>query len=89
MLLTVFWVSHPITPSNTTGVDVTRGISLLCCESKDLTKKKQLNIVVRYEKDNFPTKQLLDILPAEGLTAADFAVVVMKTLCRHKIDMKG
>ena len=62
--------------------------SLQCDESKDISKTEQINIVVRYEKNCQPTEELLDIVPAERLTAVDLAAVIVRVLTLHKIDIK-
>ena len=59
-------------------------------ESKDITKREQISIVVRFEKESKPVEELIAITEAsEGINANEISVVVLKTLADNCIDVNN
>ncbi|XP_076062742.1 zinc finger MYM-type protein 1-like [Oratosquilla oratoria] len=60
--------------------------AILVDETKDIAKKEQISIVVRYLHDRELHEEFLDYTPAEGLGAESLLQKIKETLAKCKID---
>ena len=60
--------------------------ALMVDETKDVSKKEQISVVLRYLNEDNIHEEFLDFIPAEGLDAQSLLKSVKQTLAKCNID---